>query len=177
MKLSKIIFSMGLATLGLSSLLSWQQSNAIGSVQQYSLATASPAEAASSSRSAAAPSPPAAPVPTTPSTTPIAPTVPAVPASSPATTAQGKVQIITACNGRLGNANFRSAPSLLSEAVLGVVARGQSVRLTGRTVVSDGIVWHEAIVPEPLYPSTDPAAINQLRAGQTGYLVGCFVGG
>ncbi|MBD2024202.1 hypothetical protein [Leptolyngbya sp. FACHB-711] len=202
MKLSKIVFLMGLATLGLSSLLTWQRSaeggyakrsNAIVPVSQNSLTTAFSAEAAPQSRSAAAiegAAPPIAPAPTAPSMTPIASTVPTAPARSagaqrqaiapafsPPAIAQSKVQRITACNGQLGNANFRSAPSLLSEAVLGVVARGQLVQLTGRTVVNAEIVWHEAIAPAPLYPSPDRAAINQLGAGQTGWIAGCFVGG
>jgi hypothetical protein len=105
--------------------------------------------------------------------------VPNAPDSSPVATAQDKVQIITACNGRSGNANFRSAPSLLSEAVLGVVAQGQLVQLTGKTVVSDGMVWYEAIALTPLFASVNTLAANTKvgQRGQRGWISGCFVNG
>lgn len=85
-------------------------------------------------------------------------------------------QRITTCAGSESNANFRQYPTLDSTSVLGVVAYGDSVRLTGRTIQSDGVVWYEAIAPA-LYPSPDAGAQNRLDAGQIGWIASCFVGG
>jgi hypothetical protein len=85
-------------------------------------------------------------------------------------------QQITTCAGSKSNANFRQYPTLDPTSVLGVVAYGDSVQLTGRTIQSDGIVWYEAISPD-LYPSPDAGAQNRLDAGQIGWIASCFVGG
>ncbi|MDX2242405.1 MAG: SH3 domain-containing protein [Leptolyngbyaceae cyanobacterium bins.302] len=85
-------------------------------------------------------------------------------------------QQITTCARSESNANFRQYPTLDPTSVLGVVAYGDSVQLTGRTVRADGVVWYEAIAPD-LYPSPDVGAQNQLKAGQIGWIASCFVGG
>jgi len=85
-------------------------------------------------------------------------------------------QQITTCAGSESNANFRQHPTLDPTSVLGVVAYGDSVQLTGRTIQSDGVVWYEAIAPD-LYPSPDAGAQNRLNAGQIGWIASCFVGG
>jgi hypothetical protein len=85
-------------------------------------------------------------------------------------------QRITTCAGSESNANFRQYPTLDPTSVLGVVAYGDSVQLTGRTMQSDGVVWYEAIAPD-LYPSPDAGAQNRLNAGQIGWIASCFVGG
>ncbi len=85
-------------------------------------------------------------------------------------------QQITTCAGSESNANFRQYPTLDPASVLGVVAYGDSVQLTGRTIQSDGVVWYEAIAPN-LSPSPDAGAQNRLNAGQIGWIASCFVGG
>lgn len=85
-------------------------------------------------------------------------------------------QQITTCAGADSNANFRAYPSLDPRSVLGVVAYGESVQLTGRTVQGDGVLWYEAIAPA-FYLSPDAEAQNKLEAGQSGWIASCFVGG
>lgn len=65
---------------------------------------------------------------------------------------------ISTCNGELGDANFRSTPSMANSAIVGVIESGQQVYLTGRTVEADGEVWHEAT-----------------HEGLPGWIAGCFV--
>ena len=119
-----------------------------------------PAQALSPPASAVVPSVAPSPVP------------PPVPASTPAYYSQK----ITNCAGAGSNANFRQYPSLDPRAVLGVVAFGDSVELTGRVIQGDGVTWYEAIAPA-LYPSPDAEAQNKLEAGQSGWIASCFVGG
>jgi hypothetical protein len=83
---------------------------------------------------------------------------------------------ITTCAGADSNANFRAYPSLDSRSVLGVVAYGQIVSLTGRTIQGDGVLWYEAIAPA-LSPSPDPGAQNRLEPNQVGWIASCFVNG
>lgn len=85
-------------------------------------------------------------------------------------------QRISTCAGVGSNANFRAYPSLDSRAVLGVVAYGSSVRLTGRVIHGDGVEWFEAISPV-LFPSLDSNAQNKLESGQVGWIASCFVRG
>lgn len=84
-------------------------------------------------------------------------------------------QIIT-CAGADSNANFRAYPSLDPRSVLGVIAYGKSVQLTGRTIQGDGVLWYEAIAPV-LAPSPDAQAQNNLEAGQVGWIASCFISG
>lgn len=83
-------------------------------------------------------------------------------------------QQITTCAGSESNANFRQYPTLDPTSVLGVVAYGDSVQLTGRTIQSDGVVWYEAIAPD-LYPSPDAGARNRLDPHQVGWIASCFI--
>jgi hypothetical protein len=83
-------------------------------------------------------------------------------------------QQITTCAGSESNANFRQYPTLDPTSVLGVVAYGDSVQLTGRTIQSDGVVWYEAIAPD-LYPSPDAGAQNRLDPHQVGWIASCFI--
>lgn len=83
-------------------------------------------------------------------------------------------QRITTCAGSESNANFRQHPTLDPTSVLGVVAYGDSVQLTGRTIQSDGVFWYEAITPD-LYPSPDAGAQNRLEPNQTGWIAGRFI--
>lgn len=83
-------------------------------------------------------------------------------------------QRIATCAGSESNANFRQYPTLDPTSVLGVVAYGDSVQLTGRTIQSDGVVWYEAISPG-LYPSPDAGAQNRLESNQTGWIASCFI--
>ena len=78
--------------------------------------------------------------------------------------------IISSCNGELGDANFRSSPSMANSAIAGVIESGQSVYLTGRIVQSDGEVWHEVTFPGA---SRDPG--RESATDQTGWIAGCFV--
>jgi len=84
-------------------------------------------------------------------------------------------QQIKTCAGAGSNANFRAYPSLDPRSVLGVVAYGERVQLTGRTIRGDGVLWYEAIAPA-LYPSPDVEAQNRLETGQMGWIASCFVG-
>ena len=77
---------------------------------------------------------------------------------------------ISSCNGELGDANFRSSPSMAVSAIAGVIESGQSVYLTGRIVQSDGEVWHEVTFPGA---SRDPG--RESATDQTGWIAGCFV--
>ncbi len=66
--------------------------------------------------------------------------------------------IISTCNGEPGDANFRASPSMANSAIAGVIESGDRVYLTGRTVESDGEMWHEAT-----------------HEGLPGWIAGCFV--
>lgn len=99
-----------------------------------------------------------------------------LPSSVSAPTPTYYSQQITTCAGSDSNANFRAYPSLDPRSVLGVVAYGERVQLTGRTIQGDGVTWYEAISPA-LYPSPDAEAQNKLDAGQSGWIASCFVGG
>lgn len=166
MKLSRIIFLGGLSSLALCGFVFWQRSNAVVPVQQSRLVAAPVLPSPVPSPIAVAPAPAAL-------ASPIASTVPAF---QPTAIAPSNLRTIAACNNQPANANFRAVPSLAASAVLGVVARGQRVALTGKTAVGDGLIWYEAIAPSPLYLSTNPAAINQVESGQTGWIAACFVG-
>lgn len=190
MKLSRIVFLGGLSSLALSSIVFWQRSphatawsaatsrsSAVPVHQTYQVAAiAQPTTTAPSltALAPAAPVQPATPAPSTPTAAP--PVAPAVPTALPPAVAQANLRTIATCNGLPGNANFRSIPSLVPGVVLGVVAQGEAVSLTGRTAIGDGEFWYEAIAPSPLYPSTDPAALNRTQAGQTGWISACFIG-
>lgn len=163
MKLSRIVFLGGLSSLALSGIVLWQRSNATPTRQTDQSATVQPS-----------PTIPDLAAIVQPSTLTVAPS-PTAPAPSLAVTSQANFQTITTCNGQPGNANFRAFPSLAPASILGVVAQGQSVYLTGRTVIGDGKRWYEAIAPGSLHPSTDPDALNQIQAGQTGWVAVCFV--
>jgi hypothetical protein len=80
---------------------------------------------------------------------------------------------ITACAGNR-NANFRQSPTLNPSSILGVVAYGESVQLTGRTTQAEGVKWVEAIAPA-LYPSLEAIAQNRLESNQTGWVASCFL--
>ena len=84
-------------------------------------------------------------------------------------------QQIRTCAGNESNANFRAFPSLDPHSVLGVVAYGKSVQLTGKVIQGDGVTWYEAIAPT-LFPSPDPGAQNRLEPSQVGWIASCFVG-
>jgi hypothetical protein len=79
----------------------------------------------------------------------------AVPSAQPLATTQQ----ITTCAGNR-NANFRQYPTLNPSSILGVVAYGESVQLTGRTTQAEGVQWVEATLAvsakqhaPALYPS------------------------
>ncbi|MEP0913277.1 SH3 domain-containing protein [Leptolyngbya sp. GB1-A1] len=178
MKLSKIVFLSGLSSLALSNIAFWQRSNAVPVRQTYQVATIAQLTTMAPSPTAptpAAPVQPATSVPLTPAA-PTSPVAPAVPTASSSSIAQANLKTIATCNGQPENANFRSIPSLAPGAVLGVVAQGEVVALTGRTAIGDGEFWYEAIAPKPLFPSANPAALNRTQAGQTGWISACFIG-
>jgi hypothetical protein len=84
---------------------------------------------------------------------------------------------INFCNGRSAEegANFRSAPTMTHEAILGVVEQGSLVRLTGGTFIdSAGNFWLEVVNPEPLRLSANPFAQNLTDANQVGWISDCF---
>lgn len=119
------------------------------------------------------------PVPSSPTATP-APASPSV-ASSVQLAASDYAQNyqahrITTCNGQPSNANFRQFPSLSPSTVLGAVASGETIYLTGRTTYSNGVTWHEAIAPT-LFPVPDAGAINNAQPNQVGWIASCFVAG
>lgn len=116
------------------------------------------------------PSPVAPPPIQQPSSSPVA----SPPTSAPPSPIYYSQQITT-CAGNESNANFRAYPSLDPRSVLGVVAYGESVQLTGKVIQGDGVIWYEAIAPS-LHPSPDIEAQNKLDAGQTGWIASCFVG-
>ncbi|MEP0914554.1 hypothetical protein NDI45_26995 [Leptolyngbya sp. GB1-A1] len=187
MKLSRIFLYSGVLIFGATSMLSWQRFNATGAAQRRAAVAAAVQPAvvmptATPSAIAVAPTSPQSAIPAPAPTVSTAPPSPGSVALEPPhptpvfTPVDSNVQIIKTCNGQLANANLRSEPSLSPKAILGVVPQGRAIKLTGRTAIGDGEFWYEAIVSTPLYPSLDPAAINQLWAGQTGYLAGCFVG-
>lgn len=88
--------------------------------------------------------------------------------------AQSNLLRIHTCSGEVSRANFREFPTLNPSAILGEIKWGDSVRLKGRVIQSEGVMWHEAIAPA-LVSSREPAAQNQLEPGQTGWIAGCFV--
>lgn len=73
-------------------------------------------------------------------------------------------------------ANFRSAPSLDSSVIKGIILAGQSVLLTGTTAYGDGLFWYEATNEFVLTPSIELNAQNQIDANQLGWIAACFVG-
>lgn len=87
-----------------------------------------------------------------------------------------QVDRITTCSGQPNNANFRQSPSLSPSTVLGAVASGGTIYLTGRTAYGDGVNWHEAISPS-LFPVPDAGAINNTQPNQVGWIASCFVSG
>lgn len=111
-------------------------------------------------------------LPTPIASSPTSPVPPPVSAPTPTYYSQR----ISTCAGAGSNANFRAYPSLDPRSVLGVIAYGESVQLTGHTIQGDGVTWYEAIAPA-LYPSPDAEAQNRLEAGQTGWIAACFVEG
>ena len=77
---------------------------------------------------------------------------------------------ISNCDGRFGDARFRSDPTLAEWAILGVVEQGRQVYLTDDTYEADGVVWYEAIAP-----SVVPDPDKQIMPNQIGWIAGCFV--
>jgi len=77
---------------------------------------------------------------------------------------------ISSCNGISGDANFREFPSLDPAAILGVVAEGDTIYLTGRRVSADGETWYRATVPNAI---AEPS--KQIQPNQQGWIAGCFV--
>lgn len=106
---------------------------------------------------------------------PVQPPAPSPPAPAVPSPTYYSQQIRT-CAGNESNANFRAFPSLDPRSVLGVVAYGESVQLTGKVIQGDGVTWYEAISPA-LSPSPDPGAQNRLEPNQVGWIASCFVGG
>jgi hypothetical protein len=115
--------------------------------------------------------PPPVPQPASPT-----PSSPAQFSPSPAPLPTYYSQQIRTCAGNESNANFRAFPSLDPRSVLGVVAYGESVQLTGKVIQGDGVLWYEAISPV-LSPSPDPGAQNRLEPNQVGWIASCFVSG
>lgn len=97
-----------------------------------------------------------------------------VSSQTPQSETQSNLLRIHTCNGEVSRANFREFPTLNPSAILGEIKWGDSVRLKGRVIQSEGVMWHEAIAPA-LVASREPAAQNQLESGQTGWIAGCFV--
>lgn len=79
---------------------------------------------------------------------------------------------ISSCNGVSGDANFREFPSLDPAAILGVVAEGDTVYLTGRRVSVNGEIWYGATVPSAIAHSG-----KRIQPNQQGWIAGCFVEG
>ncbi|MEM9818315.1 MAG: hypothetical protein AAF827_18160 [Cyanobacteria bacterium P01_D01_bin.6] len=123
--------------------------------------------------------PPTAPTapPTAPTTPPTAPTtLPTVPTTPLTALPYTRISIPRYCNGHYaGSANFRSSPTLMPSAIKGVVPVGNYVLLTGEVLPGDGVHWHQAINESNLLRSNEPAAQNQLGAGQIGWIADCFV--
>jgi hypothetical protein len=97
-----------------------------------------------------------------------------VSSQAPQSGTQSNLLRIHTCNGEVSRANFREFPTLNPSAILGEIKWGDSVRLKGRVIQAEGVMWHEAIAPA-LASSREPAAQNQLEPGQTGWIAGCFV--
>jgi hypothetical protein len=97
-----------------------------------------------------------------PSTLPNSPNSVSSPPADQVETQSNLLRIHT-CNGEVSRANFREFPTLNPSAILGEIKWGDSVRLKGRVIQAEGMMWHEAI------------AQNQLEPGQTGWIAGCFV--
>ncbi|WP_143467849.1 SH3 domain-containing protein [Leptolyngbya ohadii] len=192
MKLSRILLYSGVAIVGVTSVLSWQRSNATATAQRRTTVMATDQRGAAMPLAvpnaiAAAPTPPqvTSPAPTTP--VPPASPSPAPqpespyfkPSPSPTLGNPGSVLTISNCNGQAGNANLRSEPRLAHETILGVVPQGQAVKLTGRAAIRDGEFWYEAIALSPLAASNNTLAANTGvgQQGMTGWIFGCFVNG
>ena len=79
---------------------------------------------------------------------------------------------ISSCNGISGDANFREFPSLDPSAILGVVAEGDTIYMTGRRVSVDGETWYRATVPNAI---AEPG--KQIQPNQQGWIAGCFIRG
>jgi len=143
---------------------------ALSSSNQNSGSSSALAVQSSSMLSVPSPVPPSPVVPS-----PVQPSAPSLstPTASPPTYYS---QQIRTCAGSESNANFRGYPSLDPRSVLGVVAYGESVSLTGRTIQGDGVLWYEAIAPA-LSPSPDLDAQNRLEPNQVGWIASCFVNG
>lgn len=77
---------------------------------------------------------------------------------------------ISTCNGQKADANFRSDPTKARSAILGGIAYGSQVYLTGRTYEAGGVVWYEAIAP-----TAKPDAGKQIKPNQAGWIANCFV--
>ncbi|MFQ3629504.1 MAG: hypothetical protein SNJ81_18260 [Cyanobacteriota bacterium] len=60
--------------------------------------------------------------------------------------------------------------------MLGVVAYGDVVQLTGKVIRADGVEWFEAIAPR-LYSSAVPGLQERLEPNQVGWIASCFVSG
>jgi hypothetical protein len=54
--------------------------------------------------------------------------------------------IISTCNGINAHANIRAYPSFDPSAIIGYVEHNNTVWLTGNSIRSDGIRWHEVYV-------------------------------
>lgn len=93
----------------------------------------------------------------------------------PSSTRQYQSFLITTCDGLADGANFRTAPNLDPNTILGVVPAGQAVLLTGRNSQSNGVVWREAVNPNELAFSVEAEAQNQTSANQMGWVADCFV--
>jgi len=87
------------------------------------------------------------------------------------------VQIqIEECNGHYPpGANFRSQPELSPGVILGAVMTGEWVKLTGRRIEGDGIVWYEARNESRLEISLENPGSRRLWADQIGWIAACFV--
>ena len=87
--------------------------------------------------------------------------------NDPLTTApiydEGTALTIHACNNSHGNANFRSQPRFGQDIILGIVAQGDRVYLTGKTIGP----WQEAIAPLIYTP-------NAILIHQTGWIANCW---
>ena len=97
-------------------------------------------------------------------------------ALSPASTAPAYPTLkISNCHGSPAHANFRQFPSFAPGSILGVVAIGEAIHLTGRTARVEGEWWHEAINLAPLHPTPDIGAQNRDLPNQVGWVARCFV--
>lgn len=97
------------------------------------------------------------------------------PVPAPDPTPGYRSQRISSCAGVEANANFRSYPSFDPASIVGVVANGDVVLLTGRVMQSEGEVWYEAIAPI-IYSASDLSVASQFTWNQPGWISACFVG-